>query len=256
MFRRLGRPYIGVTGFMSRTEVQDVFKAVPGNPHHAFMVGVLASAKTLRGEKNKWPGRYPLVTDIKKIFVHDENVINLIHYATDHVETLEDELKELVEHGEHLLDGFQLNVQWPRPKHLRLFAGKLRMVLQIGKLAMDTVEHDPKKLIDMLKRYADVITDVLIDSSGGRGILFNDDEALVMVRSLREAFPRLFVGIAGGFSPHSIDRALPFFQEFGQMLNIDAEGGLRTWQQEDALDIERAKQYVKRAFELAERNRT
>lgn len=40
------KPYIGVTGFMKREEVEAVLAAFSENSTHKLMVGVLASSKT------------------------------------------------------------------------------------------------------------------------------------------------------------------------------------------------------------------
>lgn len=55
----MNKPYIGITGFMSRDEVEEVLTVFPENSTRKLMVGVLASEKTLHGPTNKWPNRYP-----------------------------------------------------------------------------------------------------------------------------------------------------------------------------------------------------
>jgi len=40
-------PYIGVTGFMSSSEIEAVLGAVPKESRYSLMVGALASGKTL-----------------------------------------------------------------------------------------------------------------------------------------------------------------------------------------------------------------
>lgn len=86
--RKIGGPYIGVTGFMTRVEVRAVLETVPAGSKYRLMVGVLMSSKTLRGEQNKWPGRYPKRETVPKIFVDDPRTFNLVHYATDNPDAL------------------------------------------------------------------------------------------------------------------------------------------------------------------------
>src|SRR5258708_1143032 len=95
-------PYIGVTGIMSSTEIDEALAAVP-QATHRFMPGVLVSSKTLAGQANKWPGRYPKKEAIADIFIDDPRKLNLIHYSTDSPTNLCAELRQIVElAGPHL----------------------------------------------------------------------------------------------------------------------------------------------------------
>ena len=87
MAKKVG-PYVGVTGFMSRTEVSEALAMVPQGSTRRLMVGVLASSKTLAGQHNKWPGRYPKREAIASILTNDARALNLVHYSTDRPETL------------------------------------------------------------------------------------------------------------------------------------------------------------------------
>jgi hypothetical protein len=242
-------PYVGVTGFMSSSEVEAVLGALPEKSRYSLMVGVLASSKTLKGEQGKWPGRYPAVERIGNIFVSDPRVVNLIHYATADRVNLSDQLNELVEIAGPCLQGFQLNISWPNPSDLEDVAKrKIRIVLQIGAKALEQ-SNSSYGFRELLDAYDGLITDVLIDPSGGLGKPFDTETARSRLAIIREYFPKLGFGVGGGLSAETIDIVTPLATEFPG-LSIDAEGRLRTPQPEDRLDIDRAKQYVTRGFQI------
>ncbi len=242
-------PYIGVTGFMTSSEVEAVLGALPEKSRYSLMVGVLASGKALQGEQGKWPGRYSAIGKIKDIFVPDLRAVNLIHYATADRTNLPDQLKALVELGGRFLNGFQLNMAWPNPCDLEGIAFRgLRIVLQIGTKALEQ-SQSMSGFRELLGAYDGLITDVLIDPSGGTGQPFNVEDVRSRLSIVREYFPKLGFGVGGGLSWETIDAIVPLASEFPG-LSIDAEGRLRTPQPEDKLDVERAKQYVLRAFQI------
>ena len=142
MAKKIG-PYIGVTGFMSRAEVEEALEVVPQDAIRRLMVGVLMSDKTLAGQENKWPGRYPKREAVADIFVDDPRVLNLVHYNTHEPKSLCWQLKEVTELAGPNLDGFQLNMAWPPITQLRNYVEEYPeklIVLQIGHTAMAQVE--------------------------------------------------------------------------------------------------------------------
>jgi hypothetical protein len=242
-------PYIGVTGFMSSAEVEAVLGVVPEKSRYSLMVGVLASRATLRGELGKWPGRYPNVKNIKDIFVPSPKAVNLIHFAIVDRLSLSDQLKELAAIAGPCLHGFQLNIVWPNPRDLAVIAGRnMRVVLQIGAKALGQ-SMLPLTFREFIGAYDGLITDILIDPSGGTGLPFNIETTRARLSIIREYFPHLGFGVGGGLSWETIDAIAPLVSEFPG-LSIDAEGRLRTPQPEDKLDVERAKQYVTRAVQI------
>jgi hypothetical protein len=239
-------PYVGVTGFMTRAEVDaavEAFKAQANWRDADLMIGVLASSKTLAGGTNKWPNRYPKVGDIASLFPLYLNAFNLIHYATDDRSTLADQLKELVRLGGQNLHGFQLNIRWPEPAALDAIPKGMRVVLQLGRGAIDEVDDDPIKAAKALGAYKGTVTDVLIDMSGGRGRDIDVVTAARYVEAIDDRHPDFGIGVAGGLSSGTILRLAGLANRW-PMLSIDAEGRLRTPQPEDRLDIEAVKDYL------------
>src|SRR3989344_4717799 len=149
------RPYIGVTGFMDRNEVETVLSGMPVEPNRQLMVGVLVSWKTINGTQNKWPHRYPTPPRVREIFSDDPRALNLIHYNTKDPGTLCDQLRFISEQfAGKACHGFQLNVCWPNPRQLeRYYATTLTkyIVLQIGSQAFEMVGHSPTTLAHKIR---------------------------------------------------------------------------------------------------------
>lgn len=226
-------PYVGVTGFMAQNEVGIALAAHSRyiKTPHKLMVGVLASSKTVRGEKNKWPGRFPLFNDIGDIFVNNPSALNLVHYSTDIPDTLASQLSFIADEltGTHL-QGFQLNVKWPAIAEMRKFHDeterKYRIVLQVGGGAMKHCDDDPFTVASMVLQYGDLIDDVLIDPSGGLGKPFDTQKGLAYLRAIRDIGSKVNLGIAGGLGPRQMEHLEPIVREFPNV-SFDAEGRLR-----------------------------
>ena len=237
--------YIGVTGFMTRDEVLSILSGMPAG--RLLMVGVLASAKTMRGEPNSWPNRFPPVDQIGEIFVEDPRALNLIHFATDDQATLDKQLLHLIERTGGNFDGFQLNMVWPDPLHLRILKeGRgACFVLQIGKRAFEQVNNDPAQLAHKLHAYHDVVADILFDLSGGHGRELDAQKTLAVLHAVHAEHPRLGLGVAGGIIAETIHLIEPIIREFPNV-NIDAEGKIRD-NKEARLNLQKTAHYIGKA---------
>lgn len=243
--------YVGVTGFMDHTDVMKVYWSVFDHLDldRLLMVGVLVSSKTLAGQTNKYPNRYPLVERIAGIFTEKPYTLNLIHFASDNPSTLGADLERLTQLGGMDLDGFQLNMSWPDPdviaRHMDAHPGH-RMVLQLGR---ETLNHFSwmkqsalEQQVERLRSYR--VTDLLLDASAGKGIPFDPVYSLELLRTLRGIHA---CGIAGGLKPETVPKLARLFEEFPD-LSVDAEGGLRDAQ--DRLDVTKAVEYVEAVLAL------
>lgn len=240
-------PYIGVTGFMSKAEVFEALAVVPAESFRWLMVGVLMSSKTLNGQQNKWPGRYPKKEAIANIFIDDPRVLNLIHYSTDEPESLLSQLLLITRIvGQENFDGFQFNIAWPPISEIRDYRKAYPdkyLLLQIGGRTMAEAKS-PERFAELVEAYW-MIDAVLIDPSGGKGVPL---DAVACREYLCEANRfGLDLGVAGGLGPDTLDLLDPLIEEFPG-LSIDAEGRVRTPQPEDKLDLCALRTYVSRAF--------
>src|SRR3989338_4547363 len=243
MTRKVG-PYIGVTGFMSRAEVNEALSVVPQDSTHRLMVGVLMSSKTLAGQTNKWPGRYPKKEAVADIFVDDSRALNLVHFNTDEPETLCSQLEEITAFAGPYLDGFQLNMAWPRIAQLEDYRAAYPdkfIVLQVGSRAMAQVES-PDDFAESVGSYLAVIDAVLIDPSGGKGLPLDVEKAADYLWAVA-TYP-IGLGAAGGLGPRTFNLINQLILEFRGRLSVDAEGQLRTPKPEDALCLDAMKAYL------------
>lgn len=250
----MAKPYIGVTGFMSKEEVEQVLESVPTFTERKLMIGVLVSSKTMQGLPNKFPNRYPAAGKIAEIFPAHRSVLNLVHFNTKEPDQLLDQMFMVTELGGENFHGFQLNIKWPNPHTLEQYKkqcpGKT-LVLQCGETALGSVECDPEKLVASAKNYQDICEYLLIDPSGGLGRAFNPEKGLEYLRGLKAGIKNMSFGIAGGLSPLMLeDLLLPVLAEFPDV-SIDAEGRLRG--ENDQLNVWKAKRFVSASYVLFKR---
>lgn len=242
------KPYIGITGLMSREDSHEPLRAMEGSSRW-FMAGVLASLKTLRGQENNWKNRYPKRRDISGIFP-DNNlgwVLNLIHYNTKETSFLSDQLLWMTDIAGPNLHGFQLNIAWPSPVALteyRVRYPNAILVLQIGSKAMREVNYNPEVLLNKVVKYQGLVNYVLLDSSGGLGKPLDAEELKKFLGPLYESVADIGYGVAGGLSSTTLNLLEPLVKEFPN-LSIDAEGRLRD--ADDNLNQYLAVQYIKEA---------
>ncbi|MDQ5949022.1 MAG: hypothetical protein QG589_148 [Patescibacteria group bacterium] len=248
--------YIGITGFMSREEAILARAAFPARVLlHNFMTGVLASSKTLAGGTNKWPSRYPKVEAISEIFLNDRNSLNLIHYSTDDTgpDSFRDQLEQLVKIGGPNLHGFQLNVVWPSITMIRNFREShpdMQIVLQVGKRAMGQYEHRPRLIAAQIAEYAGLVDYVLIDPSGGNKERFVPLSVLNIFDAICEQSPSAIrFGVAGGLGPGRMEHLKEVLRMYSY-ISIDVEGGVRTPQPEDMLDMWSVMKFLEEAIQL------
>ncbi len=245
-------PYVGITGFMYPREVDDVIREIPCDAERLVMIGVLASSKTLRGIKNKWPNRYPETNKIAGIFSAHSRALNLIHYNTKEPDTLLSQLCVMTHFGGRNMHGFQLNLAWPSIAHLSVYRKMhpaKQIVLQIGGQAFEMVNHSPEQLAAKVAEYEGLVEYVLLDSSGGLGKIFDVDRASEYLVALQARKLDLGLGVAGGLSPTTLNLVEPLVKDFPQ-LSIDAEGRLRTPPPGDRLDVDLAKGYLYKALSM------
>jgi len=222
------------------------------------MVGVLMSSKTLAGQVNKWPGRFPTRENAGWIFSDDNHTLNLIHYSTDSPENLLEEMISVTQWGGPRLHGLQLNIAWPSETALGHYfkecPGKT-IVLQIGKAALawlsgsSKIDPRPEEVADQVARYEGLVDSILIDSSGGRGEPFEGGKAIQILSAIQKKCPSMGLGIAGGLGPNLLSAISVLKMQFPN-LSWDAEGKLRTPKPEDALDMTAVRQYLKQSFSL------
>jgi len=245
------KPYIGVTGFTKRGEVEDALSVFHCARGRKLMVGVLASWKSIRGipMNPKWQAQTPNLEAIKDIFCADERVLNLVHYSAHsrrEQETLFSDMFKIYECAEKNFHGFQLNIPWPNLHQLddyrSLDYGSTHtIILQIGKDSVLDVGGTPEGMVSALENYVGVVDGVLFDPSGGRGEPFDPERAILYLSAIEDAGWNLGLGVAGGLGPHTNHLIKPVAKRF-QDISIDAQGKLRD--SGNNLDTEAMKRYL------------
>lgn len=220
------RPYIGVTGFTNRAQVEEVLHVQPPRGW-ALMIGVLANTKTLTDKAHRHPNRHVGLTDIRRVFVEHPTALNIIHFTGDHGK-LNKQLDVLNSVGGPDLHGFQINMPWPDPQHL---AEEVcwcdRIILQIGSEALRMQGNDPEKVARALDRYHAVVTDILIDESGGKGVPLDPASVIRYFEAIASRHNDEFgLGYAGGLSRHAL-HLIDQVQERYPTASIDAQGKMR-----------------------------
>lgn len=268
MNKKLGS-YVGITGFMTLAEVVRCSQAFAqakqknGGPplfwgmYLRFMVGVLVSAKTLAGGINKYPNRYPPIGRVPEIFSFDqEHILRTIHYNTDDASTLDEQVDQLMTVVPGTIDAIQLNIRWANPVKMQKIARKypdLRIILQIGEGALaDVTEPEDIYIGQALRSYGGVVTDFLVDPSGGTGKGLDVWKAFACLAD-GNIPANMRPGAAGGRDADNICEFKGLMRRLGYLINIDAEGRMRTprvGDDGDHLDVDKAVRFLDASIEL------
>lgn len=268
------RRYIGVTGIMTREEMEelcDAYAPPKGITVHQLILGVLVDSKTASGATNRHPKRCPKIEKVRDLMRGPRKGMgdgllsfNAIRYSTQEPRTLGLQLAGLLAYDPNVI---QLDADWPgvgsfkaihAAPHYRGHESesvwRYRIILRIGPKAMEMAERDPKKIAARVGAYRravasgnDLVSDVLLDASGGRGQPLDVDFALACLRAIRDARIDFGVGVAGGLDAKSIPRLEPIAREF-PYVSVSAESRLRD--AGDHLDLNKARAYIKAAQEL------
>lgn len=224
-------PYIGITGFTNRHDVREVLEAKSPWLMRKIMVGILASSRTINGETNSHPNRYPTPGQMGNIFEDHPNALNLVHFSTKNREGLFEEMVRAFNLAGPYCHGLQLNIAWPDPSVLGFFKTKaypVTIVLQIGAGAFEMIGHSPQRLADKIeKEYKHFIDYILLDPSGGTGKPFVPEKMRRYLQALEMKQMPIGLGVAGGVSPSTLNPLVaPLVKEFHN-LSFDVETEVR-----------------------------
>ena len=246
-------PYIGITGFCSRSEVDAVLAAVPPQSGRLLMCGSLLSNALLSGESSDAPNRCPAPDAIAGIFSDDLRCLNLVHYRPPPGANLADALARATEVGGPQCHGVQINATrgapWPDQDALAAYGQRCRpsrIVFQAGREAMESVNHQPDELARRCAEYSGLVTDVLVDASEGLGLPLDAARSADYLEAIRTVAPDLGLVVAGGLCADNIAELLsPLLPEWSAV-SIDAEGRLRD--ADDHLNTDAAVAYLRAAW--------
>lgn len=241
-------PYVGITGFKYREQVEAVRTAVIGE--RRLMVGVLASQRTLMHRESKPDGRSPKAENIAAIFPPGRQTLNLVHYYTEDQITLADQLTAVRYFGGPNCHGVQLNIAWPDREVLLEYQRDFPetvMVLQLGGRRWALTDYEPSELADkVMNLYGNIADVILLDPSGGLGKEMDVNMLLPYVECLERGF-RHRLAVAGGLHADNLELIRPLCDQFPG-LSFDAEGKLHSGPGQ--LDLDHCQRYLQVASTL------
>lgn len=226
--------YIGATGFVQAPRDVAIAAACVAltPPSHCFMAGVLASAKTLRGEPTP-SRRYPPFRAVERLLyeLDDLGAWPVVHFNCR--DGLDEHLARLAEECPSMR-GLQLNVANPDPEAIARFLrlrSDVAFVLQVNRGAVERgAPITAEAIAAYVARYAEVATYALIDLSGGEGKALDTALALDVLRRWSPAW-QTRPSFAGGLGPHAEETVQVLCRDGGhdpRGLSFDAESLLRT----------------------------
>lgn len=259
------KPYVGVAGFMTTNEIMAAIETVPERSSHVLAIGILTSAKTLRGDTNKYPNRYPKAADIEGIVrgvreqFNDERVEIHLHYAVESATTMCAELEVV----QKLLtsvdfDGVQVNLA----PHMIEDADFSPLYTARNNEDIDRVivqirpPREGEPFVDLIGAAVDAagwqcVSDILLDCSGGRGAPLDLIWSSMMIHSFRVARGTgrndVGIGVAGGLGPTKLFPVYGLLCNHGP-LNFDCESGVRDHRDQMSIPVLQA--YLREAWEM------
>ncbi len=258
------KPYIGVTDFTSKSEVDTITSLLPDNFSHRLHVGAMISYKTLNKipTQTGWENIWLDEVGLKSLFVPHEKVFNVIHYADyDPLKpTIAKDLLSSIDMCGPGLDGIQLDMIWPRHSLLKAIKESypnLSIILQVSSAAINDLPPDIS-LKQMLQHYKNKNhTDyILLDYGMGKGTVFEPSKALSLIELALTVFEEDSIAVAGGLGPNTYNNLKEILKKYPG-LGCDAQGKLRpSGSAIDPLDFDLVASYVKGVVSLLPRSIT
>jgi hypothetical protein len=246
------RPYVGVTDFTKRNQVQAVKPFVHKRSGRRLHVGAMMSYKTFHGipTEKGWENIWLKPSALRRLFVKDPDVFNVLHWA-DYVSypktSAEDLIKACDLAGEGL-SGLQLDMVWPHVHMIQAVKEvypHLSIILQVSKVAIKDTRKRGISISSDLSRYNGCVDYVLIDYGMGEGTPLVPEKVIEVLREARKVFPETSLAIAGGLGPETFHLLSPILKEFPR-ISWDAQGRLRrSGSALDPIDMDRVKAYVR-----------
>lgn len=249
------KPYVGVTGLITPTEVAQVatdFREAGLSMKSGYIpaLGFVVSNWRLDNPmKAGW--QCPAAADLPSLARQTVvlSALPIIHYRTSNPRDIDEELSRLFSMDGMYEKGYcravQLNVDWPPPDVMQRLATRwpaMLSVLRLSDTAMSSMSVE-----DVLRRcteYNSVIDYIFIDPSGGRGRSLELSKTIELMIALRETLPAKRLGVAGGFDGQAILAQVPVLKKaFSDDFSLDAQGRLRT-DRDNAINLVKAKRYI------------
>lgn len=249
------RPYIGITGFTSKSEIQstlDLFvrHGITLQTDRIPMIGILVTEETLRLGAHAKKERYPPFKEIPELLkIAKGKCFTTIHYHSKNPGFAEEvrellSYKRIYENG--LCRGLQLNLTDPSSREIqkvRKSFPQLAIILQLNPSLLST----NVKYVSFITKYDyRMVEYFLVDHSRGKGKPIDLTFATTVYKILKSRGIRNGIGFAGGFSHINISNHIRYLRRELDTTNfsIDVESGIRT---QDKYDLGKVEQYIANA---------
>ncbi len=229
--------YIGITGVADKRELLMIVErckdlSLPTNYH--LNVGVLLSYHTFNGVMPHNP-IYPdknATFDLLEI-ISEKGWNPVIHYTSTSPETLSNQVFEIFNHKQvfkrSICRTIQLNVMSPEPQELVKIYKEipdLKVILQVPMWWNHLATL--KSLCLFTKTYADFVSYLLFDSSGGYGKELTMDTLKVISSIVHNLPVHIGISIAGGLSDANVfEKCLQIRSVIHRDFSIDSQAKLR-----------------------------
>jgi hypothetical protein len=251
-------PYIGINDFTDVCQVKEMSRVfsehLPQGSERKLYVGAMMSRGSLLGAPGRMEKRFPPKERIAEIFSLDETY-NCLHYAEyEYDPDFCKNFSEAIAYGGIGIHAVQLDAYWPDPGYVAECVHRSRksidVILQISSPAFDEAGKKPLKLLERLEDYEGVINGVLLDRTMARGLGLETYNLVPFVRAIRQRYPSLHVGVAGGIGPKSMHLVKPFISEYRDVSIVAHEQLRPSGNVLDPIDWDMAKEYLVKALHL------
>ncbi len=236
------KPYIGITGFSTPQEVNQVSKLYlkEGLPKdHTAMYGIITSNKRIanpdtRGKSSPSIGNIPSI-----VSAIPQWALPMLHYYNPENKGFSQELYQLMDVSN--CNAVQLNMKWPNIEEVTSLKEKINsftFTLQLPQRAIEGNTHN--EIFHRLQDYEAVANYTLLDLSGGKGIPFDIVRSKELLALIEEALPKTQLGIAGALNGENVHHKLSSLQR--SKLTCDAQSGVMT---NYTLDMKKTSLYIK-----------
>ncbi|MBI5654735.1 hypothetical protein HZC53_03740 [Candidatus Uhrbacteria bacterium] len=243
------KPYVGIKGFTTRTEVERVLTAAP-KFSHAVMVGMLMNQYVLAHKQVPHPKRYPDIRRLGEIFISHPQALNMVCYQSIALDSLFDQLSEIRERVGPCLQGFQLDLIEPPMsalERIRHAWPELKLSLRINREMFRRSMHRPVALANTVSGYAGLLDYAFVDFTNGDGVPCSPDLLRSILSYMRQADIPFRLGIGGGLGVYTLSPLKALLRELPDLC-LDADFRLRN--DDDELDLEASGEFLNRAARL------
>lgn len=248
------KPYIGITGFTSTTEVAAAADAAERagteDAGRAVMYGIITSDHIFDRPSERGRIRAALNDLESLVSAVPGNGIAAIHHHTPYAGKLAEELTKVLDRsynaGARLV---QINTTWPSPAVMQDLKERFPGTGFVLQFPPEALASGPEGIASRASEYAGLASYTLVDPSQGAGIGFDPVLAAEIMSAVSERLPDTIMGVAGGLSGKNVVSQVASVRElYKEPFIIDAEGRLRTedWRH---IDSDRTEAYLRGAVE-------